>query len=121
MANEQITIGEGVTEPIPITLLSVDRETDEGTALDLTGATLLDMRIQTSDKDTQFDYNSVDDPSQIEITTEEDGLITFTPLGTEFLASELWYECYFTITDAAGSLIRFPNDGIIPIEVLEAF
>lgn len=121
MANQQITLGEGVTEPIPITLLSIDRQTDEGTAVDLTGATLLDMRIQSSDKGTAIDYNTTDDPSRIEFTDVPNGIITFTPLGTEFDANENWYETYFMITDAAGSLIRFPSDGVIPIEVLEAF
>jgi len=121
MANEQITIGEGVTEPIPITLLSIDRQTDDGTAVDLTGATLCAMQIRSVDQGTAFDYDTTTDPLRLEFTDKVNGIITFTPLGTEFLFSENWYETYFMITDVDGSLIRFPSDGVVPIEVLEAF
>lgn len=121
MANEQITIGEGVTEPIPITLLSIDRLTDDGTDIDLTGATLCDMRIQTADESDQFNYDTTSDPTRLEFTDKPNGIITFTPLGTEFIATEKWYECYFMVTDAGGSLIRFPSDGVVPIEVIKSF
>lgn len=124
MANQQLTIGEGVTEPVPIVLLSIDRDTGEGSAVDLTGATLVDMRIRSALDGTAvvpFSYDSTADPTRLVLTDLSNGLITFNPLGTEFSFSEGWYECYFIVTDASGFKIRFPNDGVVPIEIVQAF
>jgi hypothetical protein len=121
MPNEQITLGEGVTEPIPIQMVSVNRKTSEETILSLVGASLVDMRIQTADKEDQFNYTTTNDPTVLAITDDVNGIVTFSPLGTEFDATEKWYECYFDVTDAGDYIVRIPSDGVIPIEIIPAF
>ena len=123
MPNEQMTLGEGVTEPQPITLLSIDRQTSEATPIDLTGATLLEMRVRSSVEDsTPFGYDTTNDPSNLAFPVDRTtGIVTFTPTGTEFSFEDLFYECYFMLTDASGAEIRIPSDGFIAIEVIEAF
>lgn len=121
MANAQYTIGEGVTEPVIIQLLDVEPITDEGTPVDLAGVTLIDMRIRSEDETATFNYDTTNDPARLSINDSATGKIEFTPLGTEFLASEMWYNAFFFVTDAAGSIIRFPSEGNFQIQVVEQF
>ncbi len=124
MSNEQLTLGEGVTEPQDILLVSVDRETNEATTIDLTGATLLEMRIRPKDRVVadSFGYDTTNDPTRLVFPADRTtGIVTFTPLGTEFDADEHFYEFYFMLTDAATAKIRIPSDGLVPIEILSAF
>ena len=115
----QYTIGEGVTDPIIFQLLSIDPDTDDGTPVDLTGVTLVDMRIISEDQGTSFNY--LDSGAQLAITDVPTGQVTFTPVGTEFLASEDWYNAHFLVTDAAAAVVRFPSDGSFQIEVIAAY
>ena len=124
MSNEQLTLGEGVTEPQDIVLQSIDRETNIDTVIDLTGATLLTMKIRPKDQVTVdvITYDTTADPLRLKFpTVRTTGIVTFTPLGTEFDFAEHFYEFYFMLTDAGGSVIRIPSDGVIPIEILDAF
>ncbi len=115
----QYTIGEGVTDPISIQLLSIDPDTDEGTPVDLTGVTLVDLQIRSEDRGETFNYT--DAGSNLAITDAVNGLVQFSPTGTEFDASEEWYNGYFMVTDAAGKNVRFPSDGVFQIVVVDAF
>lgn len=119
MAQAQYIIGEGVTDPVVFTLLDIDPDTDEGTAVDLSGVTLIDMRIRTRDEGTSFNYDT--DGAYLAITDETEGEVTFYPLGTEFDYDEKWYNAYFMVTDASGKKTRFPSSGVVQIVVVEGF
>lgn len=122
MNNEQLIIGEGVTESIPIALVSVDRQTGVETVINLTGATLLTLNIRSEDEVTIIRYNTTTDPNNISFPVDRTtGIVTFTPLGTEFVYTDRFYYAYFMLTDSTGELIRIPTEGFFQIVVLEAF
>lgn len=121
MATAQIILGENVTDPVSFTLLNIDPDDRDGTAVDLTGVTLVDMRLQSEDETVTFNYDTVNDPSRLAITDAVNGVVGFTPLGTEFDEAEKWYKAFFMVTDASGAVIRFPSEGIFQIEVIKYF
>lgn len=121
MATAQMVIGEGVTDPIFFTLLDIDDDNRDGTVVDLTGVTLVDMRIRSEDETELFNYDTTADPPRLEISDITGGVVKFTPLGTEFDFEEKWYNAFFHVTDAAGAVIRFPSEGLFQIEIVEHF
>lgn len=121
MATAQKIIGEGVTDPIFFELLDIDEDTRDGTAVDLTGVTLVDMRIRSEDETQTFNYDTVNDPARLSISDIVGGIVKFTPLGTEFDFDEKWYNAFFHATDASGAVIRFPSEGYLELEIVEYF
>ena len=122
MATAQKIIGEGVTDPIYFTLLDIDEDTRDGrTAVDLTGVTLVDMRIRSEDETQLFNYDTTNDPARLSISDITGGIVKFTPLGTEFDFAEKWYNAFFHVTDASGAVIRFPSEGYFQLETVEYF
>ena len=115
----QFTLREGVTDPIIFTLLSVDPDTEDSTAVNLAGVTLIDMRVKSKDGSVTLNFDT--DGSQLSITDAANGQITFTPGASDFDASEDWYIGYFLVTDADGNKISFPSDGEYELVILEDF
>ena len=121
MATAQKIIGEGVTDPLYFTLLDIEAGTRDGTVVDLTGVTLVDMRIRSEDETELLNYDTTNDPARLEISDVTGGVVKFTPLGTEFSFEERWYNCFFHVTDASGAVIRFPSEGFFQLEIVEYF
>ena len=115
----QFSIREGVTDPIIFTMLSIDPDTEEGTAVNLAGVTFIDLRLKSKDSSVILNFGT--DGSQLEITSAANGQVTFSPAATDFDADEDWYIGYFRVTDAGGKLIDFPNDGTCELVIESQF
>lgn len=113
------TIREGVTDPVVFELQSLDIDSEDATAVDLTGVTLVDVRFRTKDKSTPINFD--DGGAQVAITDAVNGKVTFTPGAADFDSSEQWYEGFIRVTDAGSNIIDFPSDGHFEWVVLEAF
>lgn len=102
-------IREGVTDPVDIQCLSIDPDTEVATPVDLTGVSLIVLWLESQDKGDKQNYP--DSGSKLEITDRTNGIVRFSPDGTELKAVESVYYGYLRATDAASKIVDFPSDG----------
>jgi hypothetical protein len=113
------TIREGITDPIVFTLQSIDPDTEEASAVNLTGVQLVELKLRSRDGTVTKSFDT--DGSQLEISDETNGEVTFSPGASDLDDAYEWYEGYFLVTDAEGKISSYPSDGEFELVVIEAF
>jgi len=121
MPHALVEIREQITTPLVFVLKTKDRVTGEETAVNLTGAGLLELHVKRKSDDVVTTYKSTDGSPIVAITDAPNGKVTLSPAGTEFLLTQKGYEFYFRVTDVAGKKVDFPSGRHELMNVVEGF
>jgi len=105
----------GSTEPIEFQL------TADGTAVDLSAVSKVEMRIQAHDGAPLASYDTVANPTKLAITAATTGKVTFYPGAAEFVLTEGHYNLFFWVTDGAGKIVSYPTGANFIIRVIANF
>lgn len=115
MSEPLLSIVEGWTKPLLVTLQTQASTDTSPSAFDLTGFTAIQIVLKTADGVTVKDTST-----GISVTATTAGQLSYTPstsTGDLFLAAKSPYRMRFRITDAIGAKEYWPNDEERLIEV----
>lgn len=116
---ETFTIREGITDPIVFGLQEIDPDTGEASAVDLTGVTEVELRLQPKAGGSALSFATAG--GQISVTDASGGEVTFVPAADDLDDAARGYDGYIKITDAAGTVISFPSGDNFVLKVIKGF
>jgi len=102
------------TEPIEFQL------TADGVAVNLTGVTSVEIRLERADTLAVTSYLSTDASPKISVTDAANGKVTFSPGASEWVLAAGHYKVYFWVIDGSSKKISYPTGQNFIIRVIAA-
>lgn len=103
MQVESITVREGTTARITMTLYSND------SAINLTGIHHIELHLRDS-KNKVLRYSSSDDSPKVAIVTAASGIVGYDPASTDLIADRSPYNCYWWVFPTASTQYSCPEE-----------
>ena len=97
------TMRVGSTEPIEFQL------TADGVAVNLTGVTSVEIRLERADTGAVTSYLNTVNPTRLAITDAANGKVTYYPLAADHPLAAGHFDVYFWVIDGAGYKISYPT------------
>lgn len=102
------------TEPLDFQLKADD------VAYNLTGCTLIELRLQYSDG-TIISHKTTDASPKLAILDTATGKMRFTPDSDDLLDDNNTIKAFFWVTTSGGKKVSFPNEGCVTIKIEDGF
>lgn len=111
---QKLEVREGTTSEIAMVLYGNDA------VIDLTLADHIELHMKDAKKKV-YRFSSNDVSPQVRIITAASGIVGYTPVSTDLIASRSPYSCYWWVWSTSTSKYAVPEEGEFLISVREDY